>query len=579
MELNSQKLKEIGIEAEDNQLGFNELWGILKRRKVIFISCAMIVFVIGVTIAMILPPMYRSTAWIIIEQQSIPKELVNTTVTTYADQRIQNIKHRITSTQALYDLIKQFSLYQDAMKTKTTEEVVNMMRENIEIKMQSSEVIDPKSGRAVKANIAFTLSFSYKSPEIAQMITSELANRFRTMNLETRKKKAAETTEFLSRETSRYSKLISEVEIKLADFKEKHAGELPELTKLNTQLLDRAENELKEIIRREQTLKDKKINLQSQLSLVDPHVGVLDQNGQSILSPEKRLKTLKNRYISMAASYSPDHPDLIKTKREMEALQLVVGGTSILRDLRKQLKSKKGLLSASLKRYSSDHPDVRGLERDIEQLENAIKNAQATVVRGHQKNQPDNPAYIQIQTQLKTLESDVKSLKVAKLQTQEKIKDYEAKLLRTPQVEKEYRHLLRGYDNALAKYREFKAKYEAAKVAESLEKGSQAEKFLLLDPPRLPEKPFKPNRYMIIMLSFVAAFGAGLGLIFFMESMDKSIRGYNKLVQITGVPPLGGIPIIIDQGEYLKKRNLRNKWILRISPVAIVVILVVYFLT
>lgn len=579
MDLSTQRKKEIGFATDENQLGFSEILGILKRRKYPFTIIGAIVFFIGLMVALFMPPMYRSTAWIIIEQQSIPKELVNTTITTFADQRIQNIKSRITSTPELLKLINKFSLYPDIVKTHSTEEAVNRMRDNIKLEMQSSEVIDPKSGRAVKANIAFTLAFEYKSAELVQQVASELANMFREMNLKSRKEKAAETTGFLQREAERYSKSLSDFEIKLAQFKQKNAGQLPELVQLNTQILVSAESELKELMRRETALKEKQIYLQSQLTLVDPYTGVINSTGQNVLSPEKRLKALKSRLVSMAASYAPDHPDLIKTKREIEALKKEVGGTFDLAELNKQLKQKKTSLASSSNRYSADHPDVRKLQRDIEQLKTEIRKAKKDSHKPQKVSKPDNPAYIQIQTQLKSLKSDMNALQVAKNQAREKVKDYETKLVNTPEVEREYRLLARGYENALVKYKEFKAKYEAAKVAESLEGGRQAERFILYDPPRLPEKPFKPNRIMILLLSFVAAFAAGGGFIILMDSMDKSIRGYKKLTEITGVAPLATIPLLVDAKVVEEKRHRRNVWVLRVSIFSAVLLVVIYFLS
>jgi polysaccharide biosynthesis transport protein len=72
---------------------------ILKRRKWQLILPIVLLAPIAVIVALTLPPIYRSTATILIEQQEIPPDLIRTTVTSFADQRIQVIKQRVMTTK------------------------------------------------------------------------------------------------------------------------------------------------------------------------------------------------------------------------------------------------------------------------------------------------------------------------------------------------------------------------------------------------------------------------------------------------------------------------------------------------
>lgn len=44
------------------------------------------------------------------------------------------------------------------------------------------------------------------------------------------------------------------------------------------------------------------------------------------------------------------------------------------------------------------------------------------------------------------------------------------------------------------KYEEIRAKQMSARISENLEQENKAERFALLEPPLMPEKPIKPNR-------------------------------------------------------------------------------------
>ena len=72
----------------------HEIKGIIKRRKNVFIISFLIIFMIGVIIALILPPIYTSEAMIRVEDQQIPENLVQSTITDYAEERIEKNQSR-----------------------------------------------------------------------------------------------------------------------------------------------------------------------------------------------------------------------------------------------------------------------------------------------------------------------------------------------------------------------------------------------------------------------------------------------------------------------------------------------------
>ena len=114
-----------------------------------------------------------------------------------------------------------------------------------------------------------------------------------------------------------------------------------------------------------------------------------------------------------------------------------------------------------------------------------------------------------------------------------------------------------------------------AKVAQGLEKGQMGERFTLIDPARLPEKPVKPNRLAIILIGFILGIGAGVGLMALQEAMDESVRDGHSLAAMTGVPVLGTIPAILTRKDILttKKRH-RNIAVGTLAGIAVALVLV-----
>ena len=117
-----------------------------QRRKPLILAFTLC-FLAMVAVAMLLPPRYRSAATILIEQQEMPQELVRSTVTSYADQRVQVISKRVMTTETLLNIIRRYDLYPKQRAKEPREALLARMRKDIGLRMISADVIDPRSGR------------------------------------------------------------------------------------------------------------------------------------------------------------------------------------------------------------------------------------------------------------------------------------------------------------------------------------------------------------------------------------------------------------------------------------------------
>ena len=137
---------------------------VIRKRKTAIFSIFSVVLFLTVAVAFLLPAIYRSSSTILIEQQEIPPELVMSTVTSYAAERIQTIQARVMSRTNLLKIIDKFNLYEDERKYETTEEIIERMQEDVSLDIISAEVVDPRTGRPSSATIAFSLAFKGESP-------------------------------------------------------------------------------------------------------------------------------------------------------------------------------------------------------------------------------------------------------------------------------------------------------------------------------------------------------------------------------------------------------------------------------
>lgn len=473
--------------ARSTALNVADLLAIARRRAKSLIFPLVAFVLLGVLVAFLAPAVYRSTATILIEEQEIPPEFVTVTVTSFAEQRIQQINQRIMSFPRLMEIIQRMGLYPELKDRLTSEEIVEQMRKDTELKPVSAEMIDRRTGRPSSATIAFTLSYQGSKPEKVLEVTNVLASLFLEENLRARTRQAAETTEFLEAETERVKQELSEIEARIAAFKKAHINALPELLQMNLQTLANLERGIETANGQLRTQRERESYLQAQLAGVRPYLEKEDE-----VSSKKRLEDLNVQLVALR------------------------------------------------QRFSDEHPDVKKIRAEIADLEKRLENIQGRGARG----EPDNPAWITLSAQLAAVRAEIQGL----IRHLEKLKieanEYRARIAATPKVEEEYNGLLAVRSTTQAKASDLMRKLMEARVSHGLEKEQRGERFILVDPPRLPEKPHKPNRLAIVLIAIVFGIGAGVGFAALREFYDDSVHSVEQLAAATRYPVLAVIPRI-----------------------------------
>src|SRR5215469_3924870 len=179
----------------------NLLLAIRRRRRPLLLVIAA-VLLLAILTAIFWPPRYSATGTILIEQQELPSELVRSTVSSYASQRVQVISQRVMTTENLMNIIQRYNLYPDLRRRRPREEVVRQMRRDTQLQMISADVIDPRDGRPTKATIAFSITYSSPSAELASKVANELVSLYLQQNIETRQQSSRDAAVFLTGESA-----------------------------------------------------------------------------------------------------------------------------------------------------------------------------------------------------------------------------------------------------------------------------------------------------------------------------------------------------------------------------------------
>nr|WP_253404100.1 lipopolysaccharide biosynthesis protein [Pseudomonas migulae] len=504
--------------ASEYEMSVNDYIAIVKHHAVLLIvSCAAILGV-SIAVAMSLPPTFESSGTILIESQQISPELVATNNGTFADERIEVIRQRVMTRENLLAIIDKYNLFSSQGRQLSVSEKIDEMRNTIGVTLVSAAI----KGRG-EVTIAFRLSFEHRQPEIANKVANELVTLFLNENIRQRTERANENTEFAKQEADKLEVALNAQDSRVAKYKEEHSKSLPENRELLTNMLTRAENDLKEVDRDYKAAReDLRFN---ELELVAANAGVATKPGVAGAAADKPqdLGSLKAEYVRLLTLYTEAHPDVRAVKRKIAALE-----------------ANRSVAGSSVVSVSMD-----------------VAKAQARIA---------------------ATDARIKSLADQKQQTQQKIAEYEAQIIEMPQVERGLITLMRDHDNAKKKYEEMRAKEMNARISESLEQENKAERFVLLESPLMPEKPVRPNRKKVVAMGFVLApVGAG-ALVMLLEMLTQRVRGAEALGSVLGRRVLVAIPYIHTKAELANRKRWRTRLII-CGIVAIVIFLVlVHFL-
>ncbi len=510
-------------------LNIKEIKGIIRRRIKIFLLVFIPILIVSLIVASILPPIYVSKSTIIVEAQQIPAEYVRATVTSYVEERLQLITQRILRREKLLEIIKKFNLYPDMVGKFATEIVIEKMRKDITFATVSTGAL---AGRNRPTTVAFSLSFEGPDPSTVQKVASVLASLYLEENFRKREQQATSTTIFLQQELDRIKMQANEYADKISAFKKKHAGELPEHTAINMQAMDRLNRDFDQASMQIQSLKERKTYLEGQLAGLDKYQPLLAiaTGENTFMTPKERLQSLRS---------------------ELNRLQFSL---------------------------SEKHPDIRKLKREISELEIQIRETPTDTTNTHMDEGKDNPAYISIKTQIDTTDIEIKNLLAQRIAIKKEMAVYQKKIERAPLVERDYNNLTQDYANAQRKSNEMMDKLMEATVAKGMEETQFGERFTIIDPAQIPEKPEKPDRRKIMLMGLFLSLGAGIGLSMTLESLDHSIKSVAELDSLSEVPTLSVIPLMKDVEEQRRRRRKLFIWCLVVFCVVCSVSLVLIHL-
>jgi uncharacterized protein involved in exopolysaccharide biosynthesis len=524
---------------QSDSIGFSELLSALDRRRMLILGIGLPIILAASLVAGLLPTMYRSTATYAIEEARLAGigGGSGSQRESFADQYVKDLTERVLAPDSIRALLAtEGALPSDRVAQN---KAIAEKKRQIRVKVLSEQVLDPQSGRERTIISAFDINHDGATPEKARDGTAWLADAFITEDRKSRHERARGYTSFLVAEADRRKAQVDAIEGRLADFKQKNIGQLPESAGLNMEFRERAERDL--------------ADSESQLRQLIRERSFVQQNMNQYRGgpASARLQELEETYRDRLHTYDSNHPDMLALQREIQSLKDGQGGRTGGGTLREQLASQRDMLAQARQRYSEEHPDIARMKRQVAALEQRIASGESA----DKDTSPVSATELQLRTQLNSLNEQIASLQARTGETRARISSIQTKIQSSPQVEREYQLLNQDLSVARASYQDVLQKRIDADAAEAAIDSGSADAFRMTQRPTLPEKSVKSSGIAIVAAGILLGLTLALGTALIAEMMDSTVRGSRDIRRVLGVVPLGIIPEITNSATLSARRG------------------------
>jgi hypothetical protein len=242
-----------------------------------------------------------------------------------------------------------------------------------------------------------------------------------------------------------------------------------------------------------------------------------------------------------------------------------------------QVESARRALQALQARLTPEHPDVIRAKRQLRDLEAQVPPpalnrapAPAPVVRVTAAESARQIRVRNLQEEVNGLDRQIANKESEEQRLRNVMSAYQRRVEAAPARESELIELTRDYTTLQQVYTNLLAKREDSKVAANLERRQAGEQFRILDPARLPERPFSPNRIRLNLMGALAGLGLGLALAALIEYRDTTLRTDDDVAVTIALPVLAMIPMMVTSAE--QRQRLRARWLVVASAATVVVL-------
>ena len=516
---------------------FEDFVDMVRRHKTWIFGPLWAGIVIATVVAFLWPDTYLSSALIRVTSSQVPDRYVQTNLNQMLSERISAISQGVLSRSTLTNIIQTHDLYPRERRRLPMEDIIEQMRtKHIRIGVVNLQ-------NSTKSVGAFPISFQYENRFLAQKVTQDIVSRLINENERETMTQSQTTTDFLTTEVVKAKQQLEEIEAKLAEFKIRNAGTLPDDQSVNFSAMNSLDQRISQTnasisrVNQEKLLMESNLRiLREQLAKAVEIASIAPLDPQRALAKNEELAQ-KNREITAGEQaltqykemYTDSHPEI---RRIVASLAVVRRQRDDLVRLDKEALAEEGRKAAEAEK--SKAPRRIFVTREMQVLDGNIK---------------------QMESMIQGKSVELQDLTAEITRTSAQAKGYQSRITSAPLSGQAYSLLNRDYEQAKLAYGALKKNQDESARGTAIIRNKQGETLDLLDQASLPVTASEPRRELII------GGGAGLGLLLGLllmgvrEMKDTTLKNLKDVRAYTQLTVLGCVPLL--EGDVVVKRRKR----------------------
>lgn len=256
---------------------------------------------------------------------------------------------------------------------------------------------------------------------------------------------------------------------------------------------------------------------------------------------------------------------VIERKKQEIAPSLTVGANAETQKLKRQLLEFEMEFSRKqLQGIEETEPELVALRNDINQIKEEL--VQKILNTSLRENLIDPLSQIRnlLQESI-TLDIELETYRARENGLKKIVDNYNQELRTLPKQEMELARLIRDKEVNDKIYSMLLEKREEARITKAGKIGD----IRIIDRAEVPLKPVEPNKKKNLALGIILGLSFGIGIAFFLESLDTSLKTEEEVEKILNLPIVASIPQISTNGEFklpTKSRHAKDFYTGKLLP-------------
>lgn len=366
----------------------------------------------------------------------------------------------------------------------------------------------------------FNISYEDANRDKAREVVASLLNTFVESSLGAQGDDADISERVIALEIEDHEQRLFDAEARLADFKKRNIGYMPDegadyYTRLQSALAAVGETD-----RQLRLLREKRSEISRQLKGEEPVFGLVPSSSANAIancSQAVNIAQLEGQLAELLVDFTDKHPRIVILRETIATIE-------------KQCETE----LASMPNTPIIDPAAQSLDA--------------------------NPVYQSLRLQFSNAEVELAALQEQHASNLRRVARLRDDVDKIAQVEVDLKRLNRDYGVVEGRHQELLKRWETLQSKKRLDPVTDQVQFNILEPPFAPVNPVAPNRPLLLIVVLIFSIGAGAAVSFGLNQLKPVFFTRRSISSIVGLPVLGSVSLIISPDEIVIKKRMAMVW-------------------